>query len=72
MQKKVVEEVTQKLNITTEAVTKRLTSLSTQYWLVVVFRVITPPDQTQLNSAGCRNSELVQTDETDKKLDDLS
>jgi len=37
-------------------------------WLVVVFfRVITPPDQTQFNSTGCRNSELVQTDATDKQ-----
>jgi len=35
MQKKVVEEVTQKLNITTEAVTKRLISLSTQYCKVI-------------------------------------
>ena len=38
----------------------------------LVFRVITPPDRTQLNSTVCRNSELVQTDATDRKLDDLS
>jgi len=30
--------------------------------------VITPPDQTQLNVTGCRNSELAQTDAIDKKL----
>jgi len=29
-------------------------------------------DSTQLNPTGCINSELVQTDETDRKLDDLS
>jgi len=29
-------------------------------------------DRTQLNSTGCRNYELVQTDATDSKLDDLS
>ena len=34
--------------------------------------LITAPDRTQLNSTGCRNSELVQTDETDRKLDDLT
>ena len=69
---KCVQDIAEKLNITTEAVTKRLISLSTSIarssnWLVVVFCVITLPDQTQLNSTGCRNSEPVQTDATDKK-----
>ena len=36
-------------------------------WLVVVFRMITPPDQTQLNITGCRNSERVQTDARNKQ-----
>jgi len=45
---------------------------SSTNWLVVGFRVITPPDQTHLNSTGCRNSEVIQTDATDGKLDDFS
>jgi len=40
--------------------------------MVLVVRVITPPDQTQLNSTGCRNSEHVLTDATDKQVALLS
>jgi len=35
MQKTAVQEIAEKLNITTEAVTKRLTSLSIQYCKVI-------------------------------------
>ena len=52
------------------SVTKRLTSL---YYPVLQghqlhdHRMITSPDQTQLNTTGCRNSELVQTDARNKQ-----